>query len=337
MHIARQPRSITANSQDSLDPERKVIDMAGTDIQLARKQIVSLLESQKAQITMALPKHLTADRLCRVAVTEMSKNPALFDCSQTSVLASIIMAAQLGLEIGVNGQAYLVPYKGTCTLIPGWQGYVDLVSRSGRASVWTGSVRDGDDFEYTLGSAPHLKHTPSDEDAGNYTHVYAVGWVKGAQWPVIEVWSRAKVERHLKQYNKVGDRHYALQNENNFEMYGRKVSLLQVIKYMPKSIEMQQTQSLDINASEGLQNLTLSNSGIIDAAFVDISPDAQQAIDGAHTRTDAVKAAVTARGKSKQQDAAAQVEQKASAQPETQAQPADPAQQSETPAGDGLW
>ena len=50
---------------------------------------------------------------------------------------------------------------------------------------------------------------------------------------VIEVWTRAKVEWHLKQYNKVGKRHYALQNENNFEMYGRKVALLQVLKYVP--------------------------------------------------------------------------------------------------------
>ena len=269
--------------------------MASTDIQLARKEIVSLLESQKAQITMALPKHLTADRLCRVAVTEMSKNVALFQCTPVSILASIIMAAQLGLEIGVNGQAYLVPYKGICQLIPGWQGYVDLVSRSGRASVWTGVVRDGDDFEYTLGSAPHLRHTPDDDDAGEFTYVYAVGWVKGAQWPVLEIWSHSKVERHLRQYNKVGDRHYALQNDNNFEMYGRKVALLQVIKYMPKSIEMQQVQTIDLAASEGLQNLTLSSSGIMDASYVDISPAAAEAIDGAQTRTDQVKAVVSAK------------------------------------------
>jgi recombination protein RecT len=270
--------------------------VGNNEIQLARKHIVSLLESQKAQITMALPKHLTADRLCRVAVTEMSKNPKLFECAPTSVLAAIIMAAQLGLELGVDGQAYLVPYKGVCQFIPGWKGYVDLISRAGRASVWTGAVRTGDWFEYQLGSSPKLEHKPGDDDNGNFTHVYAVGWINGAQWPVIEVWSRAKVTNHLNRYNKVGDRHYALQGEGNFEMYGRKVALLQVMKYMPKSIEIQKATELEYRASDGLQNLTLSSQGVQDAEYVDISDEGQQQAEttkqgGAEGLKDAIKSA----------------------------------------------
>ncbi len=249
-----------------------------TAIQVARKEIVGLLERQKAQITMALPKHLTADRICRIAITEMGRNPKLFDCDKTSILASIVMAAQLGLEPGINGQCYLVPYKGVCQLIPGWQGFVDLISRAGRASVWTGAVRDGDQFTYALGSNPVLEHVPGDDDGGKFTHVYAVGWVKGAQWPVIEVWSRSKVQKHLNTYNKVGDRHYALQNENNLEMYGRKVALLQVMKYMPKSVEIVQAQSLEYHGTEGLQKLTFSNEGVTEAEYVD---DDNRAIDAA--------------------------------------------------------
>ena len=248
-----------------------------TAIQLARKEIVGLLEKQKAQITMALPKHLTADRICRIAITEMGRNPKLFECEKTSVLASIVMAAQLGLEPGINGQCYLVPYKGVCQLIPGWQGFVDLISRAGRASVWTGAVRDGDQFSYALGSNPLLEHVPGDDDEGNFTHVYAVGWVKGAQWPVIEVWSRAKVLKHLKAYNKVGNMHYALQNENNLEMYGRKVALLQVMKYMPKSVELSQAQTLEYRGSEGLQKLTFSTEGVTEAEYVDASGESMEA------------------------------------------------------------
>jgi recombination protein RecT len=274
----------------------------GTAIQLARKNIIQLLESQKKQVTMALPKHLTADRLCRIAVTEMGKNPKLFECSQTSILASIIMAAQLGLEPGINGQCYLVPYKGTCQLIPGWQGFVDLISRAGRASVWTGAVRDGDKFEYTLGSSPVLNHTPGEDDGDNFTFVYAVGWVKGAQWPVIEVWSRAKVIKHLNQYNRVGDRHYALQNETNMEMYGRKVALLQVMKYMPKSVEMRDAQDLEFRAGEGLQNLTLSNSGVVDADYVDCSEP--EALAQPTTAADKLKSAMKITPKSTQPTAA---------------------------------
>jgi recombination protein RecT len=315
-------------------------------IQVARNNIVKLLESQKAQITMALPKHLTADRLIRIATTEMSKNPKLYECSQTSVLSCIIMAAQLGLEIGINGQAYLVPYYdkkrnvSICQFIPGWQGYVDLVSRAGRASVWTGAVREGDEFSYQLGAKMNIHHVPGDDDTGRFTHVYACGQLNNSNFVLCEVWSRAKVQNHLNQYNKVGDRHYALQNENNMEMYGRKVALLQVLKYMPKSIEMQNVQSLEYRADEGLQHLTVSNQGIIDADFVDISPESQGAIDGATTRTAQVRETVTASRKDSKAKAEAAVEK---TQPQTQQREPEPEpepQEQEQPQGEvngSLW
>ena len=57
------------------------------------------------------------------------------------------------------------------------------------------------------------------------------------------------MKKHLTTYNKVGNRHYALSSENNFEMYARKVALLQVLKYMPASIEL--ANAVDVtNAAE---------------------------------------------------------------------------------------
>jgi recombination protein RecT len=235
----------------------------GNELAINPKTIYSELQKQKAQMEAALPKHMTADRMARIAYTQLRTTPKLFSCTFDSFMACIMGAATLGLEPGVNGQCYLIPYedrrKGitVCTLVPGWKGLIDLVSRSGRASAWTGVVRKEDFFEYRLGSSPKLEHEPGDDDLGNFTHVYAVGWVKDAQWPIIEVWSRAKVVKHLNQYNKVGDRHYALQNENNLEMYGRKVALLQVIKYLPSSIELRDATALEHNALEGKQNLTI--------------------------------------------------------------------------------
>lgn len=198
------------------------------------------LDKLKPQLALALPKHMNADRMARLALTAFSTNADLQNCTPQSIAGSIMTAAQLGLEPGINGQGYLIPYKGTCTFVPGWKGLVDLVARSGRATVWTGVVYPGDRFEYQLGDAPSCRHVPGDSDAesDSFTHVYAIGRVRDAQMPVIEVWTRSKVAKHLKQYNKVGGRHYANQGENNFEMYARKVALLQVLKYMPASIEL---------------------------------------------------------------------------------------------------
>lgn len=219
------------------------------------KSFPAMLTAYKQQIALALPKHLNADRMARIALTAFRSNPKLGDCKPQSVFAAVIMGSQLGLEPGIMGQAYLIPYKDECQFVPGWQGYVDLVSRAGRASVWTGAVFQGDVFDYGYGDRPFITHKEDpngSRDPASLTHVYAVGRVKGAEFPIIEVWSRSRVEKHRDRFNKVGGRHYSFQH---FEMYGRKVALLQVIKYMPKSVEMQTLAELDAAAEGGSQGL----------------------------------------------------------------------------------
>jgi recombination protein RecT len=230
-----------------------VVKAAAGAAQEGRKSFPQMLNAYKNHIAIALPKHLNADRMARIALTAFRQNPKLDECDPASVFAAVIVGSQLGLEPGILGQAYLVPYKSECQFIPGWQGYVDLVSRAGRASVWTGAVFQGDNFDYELGDKPFVKHQPTGEDdPAKLTHVYAIGRIKGAEIPIVEVWTRAKVEKHRDRFNKVGGRHYSFQH---FEMYGRKVALLQVIKYMPKSIELQQLAELDLAAENGGQKL----------------------------------------------------------------------------------
>lgn len=223
------------------------------------------LDRMKAQMALALPKHMSADRMARLALTAFSANKDLQACRTETILASLMTATQLGLEPGINGQGYLIPYKGTCTFVPGWKGLVDLVSRAGRATVWTGAVYSGDHFDYQLGDEPFCRHKPGDGD-GEFTHVYAIGRVKDAQMPVIEVWTRGKVLKHLNQYNKVGGRHYALASESNFEMYARKVALLQVLKYMPSSIELANAIAVSHAAEAG-------QSAVIEGDFVTVTSE----------------------------------------------------------------
>lgn len=221
------------------------------------------LERMKPQMALALPKHMSADRMARLALTAFSSSKDLQKCSTDSILSSLMTATQLGLEPGINGQGYLIAYGGKCTFVPGWKGLVDLVSRAGRATVWTGAVYEGDKFDYQFGDEPFCRHKPG--DGGElFTHVYAIGRVKDAQMPVIEVWTRGKVQKHLTQYNKVGGRHYALASESNFEMYARKVALLQVLKYMPSSIELANAITVSHAAESG-------QGAIIEGDFVTIN------------------------------------------------------------------
>lgn len=242
----------------------------------------ALLDKFKSEIARALPKHLNADRMARIALTEFRKNPALQACDPRSIFASVILASQNGLEPGVMGQGYLIPYRTECQFVPGWKGLVDLTNRTGRATVWTGAVFEGDEFFWQLGDTPKIEHRPGGEsDPNKMTHVYAVGRVRGSEWPVIECWPIERVWAHRDRFNKVGDRHYSYKHP---EMYARKVVLLQVLKYMPASIEMQQVMDLDQAAEHGRQSIDMMQA----ATGEWIPPVVEETQETEHLETDPV-------------------------------------------------
>ena len=186
------------------------------------KELAGFLTKSKTSIAAALPAHLNPDRMIRLAVTCFSQNPALQRCSAVSIFSSLLIASQLGLEPGVAGQGYLIPYKGKCTFVPGWQGLVGLLNNTGRATAWTGVVYEGDHFQFELGAYPILRHVPGinygDED--KMTWAYACARVNGAETPVIEAWTMERIWRHRDAHNEVGEKHYSYKKPRNVRPEG---------------------------------------------------------------------------------------------------------------------
>lgn len=236
----------------------------GGAVQQRQKQdFPAMLKAFEGEIARALPSHLSADRMSRIALTEFRKNPKLAECDPRSVFAAVIMSSQLGLEIGMQGQSYLVPYGRECQFIPGWKGLVDLVSRAGRANVWTGAVYEGDEFDYGMGDSQWIKHKAGDDHGtGKLLYCYAVGRIRGSEQPIIEVWSVKRLEKHRDKYNKVGKRHYSFEH---FEAYGRKIALLRVMDFMPKSAEMQKAIDFSHNVENAANAGVGSTFGVDDA------------------------------------------------------------------------
>ena len=97
-----------------------------------------ILEKYRNQIAMALPRHMTPERMIRVALTAMSTTPALAECDPYTIAGAVVQSSILGLEPNsVLGEAYLVPFKNSktqrkeCQLIPGYLGLLKLVRQSG--------------------------------------------------------------------------------------------------------------------------------------------------------------------------------------------------------------
>jgi recombination protein RecT len=130
------------------------------------------------QIARVLPKKMDAVKMAQVAMTVFRKSDALQKCSPASILSSLIECAQLGLETDRTlGHAYLVPFKGECTMIAGYKGYIALAMRTGQVSaVWAEVVREADTFQILSGTLHQIHHTPvypQSPDEKKWIGVYA--------------------------------------------------------------------------------------------------------------------------------------------------------------------
>jgi recombination protein RecT len=209
----------------------------------------------KAQMALALPKHMTSDRLARIALTEIRKVPTLAKCDQTSFLGAIMQCAQLGLEPGgALGHAYLLPFenrkKGITEVqfIVGYRGMIDLARRSGQiVSLTARTVHENDEFSYQYGLSEDLKHVPATGERGALQYVYAVAKLKdgGVQF---EVMSRSDIDK-VRAQSKAGN--YGPWQTHYDEM-AKKTVIRRLFKYLPVSIELATAVTMDEKADAGL-------------------------------------------------------------------------------------
>ena len=231
----------------------------------------SFLEKQKPQLAAALPKHVSPDRMIRLACTEFAKNPLLQKCTPVSVFGAIIQASQLGLEIGVLGQAYLVPYRNNknntyeAQFIPGYKGLIGLARRSGEVtSIETNIVYSGDRFDLKLGLDTNVDHVPNlDGDRGTPRLVYGVAKFRDGGYH-FEWMTMGEV-------NKIRARSKASSNGpsvTDYEQKVRKTLIRRMSNYLPMSIELQQAIQIGDAAEEGKR-------ATLDGDFVVVQDDDQ--------------------------------------------------------------
>jgi recombination protein RecT len=149
-----------------------------------------LLEKHRDSLAQVVPKHMTPERLIKVALSAMSRQPQLLECTNASLYKAILQSAELGLEPGgLLGEAYLVPYFRSfkddsgqwqrvreVQLIPGYRGLIKLARQSGQLkSIEARIVRENDEFELSYGSTQQLVHRPCLRgDPGPFLLVYAI-------------------------------------------------------------------------------------------------------------------------------------------------------------------
>lgn len=265
-NIEKVIESRNANSNNGGNGSR--VPQKLTQEQLNKKTFMGLVEKYKNQIEVALPKHLTAERMVRLAITATSRNEKLLLCDPKTVFGSVIQASQLGLELGIMGQAHLVPFYNNKTrqfeaqFMPGYQGLINLAQRSGQIkTIHADVVHENDFFEFGYGTDGYLRHKPNLMNRGNIIAFYGYAETKdGGEY--FEVMSIQDMEAHRDKYTKQKNKEGKIFGTwvDEFEKMGKKTVLIQVCKLLPKSIEMQTAIALENLADSGVsQGLSLDN------------------------------------------------------------------------------
>jgi recombination protein RecT len=236
--------------------------------------VQQLLERHKSQIAMALPRHMTPERMIRVALTCIAQNPLLQMCTPVSLCSAIVQASILGLEPNSElGECYLIPYWNSringyeCQLQVGYKGHVKLARNSGEiAMIDAQPVYSEDEFEFVKGDTPTLRHKwPKSGMRGELLGYWAGFRTKDGAFN-FEYWSLEQIYDHRDRYSQsafvkkkgefvrdeAGNRVLQGAWKDNPDWMCRKTVLIQVLKLAPKSVQLSTAIALDEKAEAGL-------------------------------------------------------------------------------------
>lgn len=211
------------------------------------------IKASEPGFAMALPSHVKPDRFLRAALTALNTVPKLAECTQTSVLAGLMQAAQLGLEVAdVRGQAYLIPRKTKgvmqATFQLGFRGMIDLAARSG-ITVDVDEICANDSYDFQRGTKPYLHHKPTLGDRGDTIAYYAVASFSDGRPPQFTIMGKAEVEKHRDQFG--SSRDYNTKEISgpwleHFDAMARKTVVRQLLNYLPVSVELREANAIDV-------------------------------------------------------------------------------------------
>ncbi|GED13781.1 recombination protein RecT [Aneurinibacillus migulanus] len=203
--------------------------------------IGAYLQKMAPEIEKALPKHMDVDRLTRISLTTIRTNPALMNCSMPSLLGAVMQAAQLGLEPGLLGHCYIIPYGKEATFIIGYKGMIDLARRSGNIkSIYAHPVYENDEFSYKYGLNPDLQHTPAMKERGEFIGAYAVAHFNDGGYQ-FEFMPKEEIEKR-----KLRSKSYSKGPwQTDYEEMAMKTVVRHMFKFLPISIEVMQSMAQD--------------------------------------------------------------------------------------------
>jgi recombination protein RecT len=152
-----------------------------------RKPFRETVERMRPELVKSLRDDAAVDILTRHYMTAIRLNPTLMECSQDSLLAALLLSAQVRMEPGPLGHVYLVPYKRECVWTLGYTGILELARRSERVGALAARVVwDNDEYvrPWVDEKGEHFALRPGPEDERGDRVGVLVTWKEraGSSW-----------------------------------------------------------------------------------------------------------------------------------------------------------
>lgn len=247
------------------NPTTNLAQLKQTSKMVAREagigNVKAFFEAQKGTLAAVLPKHVSPDRMLKIALGALRTTPKLMNCSVESLMGAVVHCSQLGLEPNTPlGHAYLIPFenrkKGVTEvqIVLGYKGLVDLARRSGQiVSIAAHEVCENDEFDFSYGLEETLVHKPAmGKPRGAVVAFYAVAKLQGGghAFEVMSAEQINEIRDASQNYKFARDKANTVWGQHYAEM-GRKTVLRRLVKYLPVSIELAQAAALDEVGSAG--------------------------------------------------------------------------------------
>ena len=172
-------------------------------------------------------------------------NPQLRNAEPMSIIGAAMVAATMQLQvIPTLGQCYIIPYGKKAQFQVGYLGLLQLCQRSGQfkkilaAPVHEGEYVSGDEFdeEYVFDK----KQKKSDKVIGYMAKFELLnGFTKVAYWDI------DKVKAHATKFSQAFRASFNSPWKSDFDAMAQKTVLKSILKFAPKSIEMQNAVTFD--------------------------------------------------------------------------------------------
>ena len=172
-------------------------------------------------------------------------NPQLRNAEPMSIIGAAMVAATMQLQvIPTLGQCYIIPYGKKAQFQVGYLGLLQLCQRSGQfkkilaAPVHEGEYVSGDEFdeEYVFDK----KQKKSDKVIGYMAKFELLnGFTKVAYWDI------EKVKAHATKFSQAFRAGFNSPWKSDFDAMAQKTVLKAILKFAPKSIEMQNAVTFD--------------------------------------------------------------------------------------------